>query len=230
MTFLDENELKKIKIQKEEIVQIKQKVENELTPYINGLRIIEADSKEFKIFKENYIDFIGKYKEKQKILDLLLQREDEGFKISSFSETGIELLFAYLGFIESIGNALVDILIMLVVANEIDFHIVCRNGRIKHVTSIKELEEERVSLSFKLQFLEDNDINTLTSFINSHMRNQIAHLNFTLRKNRIYIKSKRGRNTFAIPLVLKGLFNLITTFEVVEQLLNSLANERKISS
>jgi hypothetical protein len=97
-----------------------------------------------------------------------------------FSGPSIEyMLFAYLGIVETLGNTIVDIIIMLIIANGKDFHIESeyRTPRVKHVERIFDLN--RVPLATKLNFLRDNGIKTLPSMIDSKLRNDIAHLNFT---------------------------------------------------
>lgn len=215
------------KIKKGAIEKNLKNVKNEVTPFLDGIRILGAMSKEFQTFKKNYLEFTDKYKEKQKIISRFIDRNGERFKIP-ISEKEIDLLFMYLGLIESVGNTLVDIIIMLIVANGIDFHIECRNRRIKHTTSIKDLEKERVPLSYKMEFLEDNGIKTLTSIIDSHIRNQIAHLSFTIKQDKIYVKNKKNKEKLAIPLVFENIVTLLFASKDVEDLLISLADERKL--
>ena len=129
-------------------------------------------------------------------------------------------LFTYMGLVESIGNTLVNIVVMVLVANGRDFHIECRYAtpRIKHAISIKELEDERVPLTTKLNFLRDNGIKKLTAIIDSELRNEIAHLRFDFRKNRVVIKGKPASEIASagtVRLIYGCMITLISIAEAV---------------
>lgn len=207
------------KIMAREKNQIEQKVTSELTPFLDGIRGLGAQSRQFQLFKENYNYFIKKYKEKSEVLSLVLSKEE--ISITDISGK-IYLLFTYLGAIETLGNSMVNILVMTLVANGIDFHIESRftTPRIKHTTSIKELEKGKVSLGTKLNFLKDNNIKSLSSIIDKKLRNDIDHLNFSINKNDLCIRTKP-----VVPMVLVGLSELFVLFGVVTNLLISLGRD-----
>ena len=175
-------------IEKEE-EQIAEKIFSELEPYFKGILALDVKSKELQLFKENYNYFVHKFAEKLEVFSNLLIFKD--VPISDIRGQ-LTLLFGYLGTVESIGNAIVDFLVILLVANGIDFHIErkYRTPTIKHATLIRELEKDRVSLGTKLNFLRDNNIKTVPLIIDNELRNSIAHLNFTLKEKRIYIKGQ----------------------------------------
>jgi len=175
-------------IEKEE-EQIAEKIFSELEPYFKGILALDVKSKELQLFKENYNYFVHKFAEKLEVFSNLLIFKD--VPISDIRGQ-LTLLFGYLGTVESIGNAIVNFLVILLVANGIDFHIErkYRTPTIKHATLIRELEKDRVSLGTKLNFLRDNNIKTVPLIIDNELRNSIAHLNFTLKEKRIYIKGQ----------------------------------------
>ena len=124
-------------------------------------------------------------------------------------------LFTYLGTVETFGNTIVDIVVMLVIANGRDFHIECeyRTPRVRHVEGISDLR--KVSLTTKLNFLRDNGIRTLPSMIDSKLRNDVAHLNFTFDPDteEIFIRKKPARE-----VLLEGIKELNMVFEVYDEL------------
>lgn len=136
----------------------------------------------------------------------------------------IQRIFFYLGLVETVGNNFSNVLIMLVVANGIDFHVEYSHTtpRIKHVMSIKDLERpgEFVSLKTKLNFLQDNGMNQIVSVINSDLRNKIAHSDFEIKDNSICIKGKP-----AAELALENSFKLLTATNEVSHILQK--NERR---
>jgi hypothetical protein len=117
--------------------------------------------------------------------------------------------------VESIGNTVTDIIVMILVANGIDFHVesVHSTPRIRHVNSIEDLDKNRVPLTAKLNFLRDNQISVFPSVVDSELRNKIAHMDFEIRRNQIWIKGKPGSE-----VVTLAWCRLITAIETVEKL------------
>jgi len=175
--------------EKKELKEIKENIRKELEPFLDGIRTMGAMSRNFRLFKEAYKDFLRKHGRALSIAEVLLK-----VKVLPTNEVVEDLteLFTYMGLVESVGNSIVNIIVMLLVANGRDFHIECRytTPRIKHVVSMKDLEDERVPLTTKLNFLRDNGITELASIIDSDLRNKIAHLKFDVREDRIYINRK----------------------------------------
>ena len=93
-------------------------------------------------------------------------------------------LFHYLGLIESIGTTIVDMLVLLLVANGHSFHIERSYGlpRIDHAKSFEDLDSPNSSLGSKIAFLEKNELDFISKFIDRKLRNDIAHLEFNIDK------------------------------------------------
>jgi len=166
------------------------RIEAELEPFLNGIRTKEAD---WELFNGAYGDFKARFANVIRIKNLI-EKEGSTVDFSKVERTGeINALFLFLGYAEGLGNCFADILSMLLVANGRDFHIESRSTpRIKHVVSMNDLEKERVPLRTKLNFLEDNGVTVLNSIIDTDLRNRIAHLNFRVEKDKVYVKGKPG--------------------------------------
>ena len=210
-------------LEKQKIL-IEREITSELEPFLDGIRTIGTTSRDFGLFKEAYAYFENKYERKREILRHILRDAETEFQISSVKDK-IYMLFVYLGTVESVANAVVDILVMLLVANGRDFHIECRGyrtPRIRHVASIKDdLEEERVPLGTKLSFLRENGIKRFTSVVDSELRNAIAHLKFDIKKNEIFVKGQPAPDIF-----ITSWLELSIALGTAEKLLNQLAEER----
>jgi hypothetical protein len=104
-------------------------------------------------------------------------------------------VFSYIGLVESLGNSIVDLLVLLLVANGRDFHIEClrTTPRIKHALTIEDLEKEKVPLTTKLNFMRDNNLRFIASLIDTDLRNTIAHLKFETREAKSMLKAKREK-------------------------------------
>jgi hypothetical protein len=196
---------------------LRKKIVSELEPFFDSIRTKPAC---FEIFKQSYFEFISRSAKALKIMTKA---------IVDFLQAPYEtvLPFLYLGFVESAGNNDIDFLVMLLVANGVNFHIECRYGtpRIKHAYSMKDLEKERVPLTTKLNFLRENGIKTLPSILDSQLRNDIAHFKFEVRPDGIYIRKRRVKDLF------KNDFTKLTTaIRITDGCIFQLAKEKGIYS
>lgn len=179
---------------------IDSKVASEIEPFIDCLRI---EPKVYRKFASEYISF---FKRMARIGAIVVKLNEDAVKVHS----NLYDVFSYLGFIESYGNTLVDLLVVLVVASGNDFHIECQHTtpRIKHAETIDDLEDERVSLTTKLNFLRDKGFKTFASMLDTKLRNCIAHMKFEMKGDDIYLKGKhltKAKITNAIRQTMEAL-------------------------
>lgn len=207
-------------------ILLEQEITSELEPFITGMYTMGAESRNFRLFKEAYAYFQNKYERKREILRHIT-RDAETIQVSGVKDK-IYMLFVYLGAIESVANAMVDILVLLLVANGRDFHIECRGyrtPRIRHVLSIKDdLEKKWIPLGTKLSFLRENGIERFTSIVDSELRNAIAHLKFDIKEDEIFVKGQPAPAIF-----ITSWIELNMALESAEKLLNQLAKDRGLS-
>lgn len=207
----------------EELIE---KIRSELEPFLDGIRTEHAD---VELFKQAYSDFITRYKRARRLLDIIIP-DFEHLKILVKEDArlrDIYWLFLYLGLVESLGNCVVDMIVMLLVANGRDFHIECAHAtpRIRHAGSINDLEKERVPLTTKLNFLRDNGISTLASIVDSKLRNAIAHLKFDVKEDKIFIKGKP-----AFEVTYSSVEKLAGALMITEKWLRLLALKKGVFS
>ena len=169
--------------------ELSNRIQFELEPLLNGIRNADIRSREYRLFRAAYTNFRERHEQTKEIRNYPMKGL---FAKTHAVKDGIQWMFSYLGLIESLGTALADILIMLLVANGIDFHIERsrKSPRIKHVITMKDLEDEWVPLGVKLNFLSENGISTLSSIIDTKTRNKIAHMDFQVKGNQVLIKGK----------------------------------------
>jgi len=86
-------------------------------------------------------------------------------------------MLVYLGLVESLGTAFIDMALMLLIANGKEMHT--RGPYIKHVASLKELQ--KLDLAYKLSFLKSYGLPLFLNVINRQLRNDIAHLKFRIK-------------------------------------------------
>jgi hypothetical protein len=95
-------------------------------------------------------------------------------KVKSMSK-----MLAYLGLVESLGSTLMDIALLLLIANGLDVH--ARRGTLRHVTKLDELKN--VETGDKLQILKTEGLEIFRKIFNAELRNIVAHLKFTIGEN-----------------------------------------------
>lgn len=184
-------------LEDEDLKWINEKVARELEPFLDGLRIKSAT---YKAFRRTF----------QKSLPRIERARGIAMKLNAdFKKVKSELYatFSYLGFVESLGNTTVDLVVLLLIANGIDFHIECRHRtpRIIHATKVEDLERERVPLTTKLSFLRDNGLEVFASLIDTELRNKIAHMKFEVRGDRIFVDNKHLSGTQLLNSVRKTM-------------------------
>jgi len=111
--------------------EIANKIQSELEPFLSGLRNADVKSREYKLFRAAYTDFRERHERTKEIRNYPMRGL---FAKTHAVKDSIQWMFSYLGLVESLGTALADILIMLLAANGIDFHIdrSSKSPRIKH--------------------------------------------------------------------------------------------------
>ena len=195
-----------------------QKVLSELKPFVDRVRTREAD---VQLFKQAYLDHMKMTRRSSIIAEFITREREEPTKRPSVRDVIYEI-FCYLGLVESLGNSCVNIITMLLIANSRDFHIERMYGtpRIKHVVSLRDLEEERVPLTIKLNFLTQKGIRHFTEVIDTELRNAIAHLRFDVKEDKILWKGKQMHE-----VVITNSRKLLVVVLTVWTLLRELAED-----
>jgi len=133
---------------------------------------------EAKIFEYNCLEFYEKWKETRRISGFLRGLETQVHYPSDVYKSMNKLL-VYLGLVESLGVALLDMTLILLIASGEEVHT--RGPYTKHVKFFKELEG--IDLGYKLDLLEDEGLGLVKKLINRDLRNHIAHLKLRIQNN-----------------------------------------------
>lgn len=182
---------------KEELERIKKEFYLQLKPLIDSVIETNRNPQNSKIFHQNFSELRNRAEKIRQIYEYMadhLEALEE--ELVTVSESNVRYFFftafIFLGVVEITANYLADFIIAHLIATGQDFHIECayRTPRIKHVISLKELEEERVPLATKLNFIEDCGITIIRSIFDTKFRNDLAHMNFEIKDNRVYIRGK----------------------------------------
>jgi hypothetical protein len=206
---------------KKELEGIKKEYPLQLRPLLDSVMKGGRTSEKSKIFRQNLLEITAKIEKIQQIYEYMAQRIDAlAEELDTVAESSVryffDTAFLYLGVLEITGNFLADFVIVHLIANGHDFHVECayRTPRIKHVAYLKELEEERVPLTTKLNFIEDCGITIFRSIINTRLRNDIAHMNFEIKENTVYIRGKP-----AIDMINSSLSKMLTALDAHDSLM-----------
>jgi len=144
-------------------------------PRKRGVGVLPSPAEKFE---KNCLEFYEKWQESKRISEILRGLKTR-VEYPSDVYKSMSKLLVYLGLVESLGVALVDMALMLLIATGKEVHT--RGAFTKHVTSFKELAD--IDLGYKLDFLESEGLDLFKRFINRDLRNHIAHLKFTIENN-----------------------------------------------
>ena len=128
-------------------------------------------------FKQNFQELKEKWEEARRVSKIL--RGLKTIEYPSRKYESMSKMLSYLGLVESLGVTLADMVLILLIANGKEVHT--RGPMTKHVTKTRELE--KIDLTYKLAFLESEGLDIFRKFINTDVRNHIAHLKFTIENN-----------------------------------------------
>lgn len=202
------------KLQQRESGRLHQEMLSELGPFLKGIKKLQKPSKEYTAFAEAYSYFMSKLRDKKALFASMLPTK---YISSSNLEDNFYMLFLYLGMVESIGNTLTNMLVMLLVTNGRPFWCTHKKHRRK-IGSIKELENVGsalyISLGRKLDFLEKNGLREFTSVIDKDFRNDIGHLEFQVQNDIVYV---RGKDAYVEAFTHLGRLKLV--IDIIEELL-----------
>ncbi len=167
----------------------------------------------YEWFKRNCADFAERWEEAKKVSGILRDLKNlVAFENLPPKFKSMNKMLIYLGLVESLGIALADIVLVLLIANEREVHTGGRSP--KHVTKIKELED--ISLADKLDFLNREEVGIFSGFINKKTRNKIAHLDFTIDEDgKITTKGNSQQKQIDIDARMKDFWKGVHTLEVI---------------
>lgn len=200
------------RLAEEERKRLQTAISSELEPLLNGVKELDKSSQEYQFFRNAYLVYKNQVQDKKRLFSSMLPTK---FDVANLKDNFYSL-FLYLGLVESVGTKIVDIIILLLVANGHDFQ-----G--KRTVTMEQLEYSKnnyVSLGDKLRFLRDEGLSEVPSIIDKQFRNDIGHLNFQIRDGAAYIKED---NAFATAFI--NLVKLTTSVQIIDDLLIKLDSE-----
>jgi len=194
-------------LSKDELIQF----HSELNPLINRIKEMDETSENSQLLRNAYFSFQEKFDKAMKIYKAIEKQP--------LISPNFYLLYIFLGAVESVGNIVVNVLILLVVANGNIF----KDKNKKKYTKMEDFENKKVyvSLGEKLDFLKRHKITVINSGIDTELRNSIAHLNFEVKENEIFIRGKPAVNEVFI-----GMTKLMDVILTVSASLNMLAIQK----
>jgi hypothetical protein len=178
------------KIQKD--IEFQKKIKAELEPFLD--KIIKSPKTDIELVKDTLEKAIVPNSEMREQMEAVFQANTQIDENATIIQQ-IHEMFTYLGFVESLANLYVDILVMLIVASGKDFHIESTNDtpRVNHAMCIEDLQNNySTSLYTKLNFLRSRELKLFVSTIDSAriLRNDIAHFKIRLENGKILLRNK----------------------------------------
>lgn len=164
-----------------EFTQIKQEIEPSMT---RVLKLIGKRKREYVQLKENAVEWYGRFLKAIKISGKVSSIQKLRLVTEEPQLIATLKLFQYLGLVESIGATIVDMLVLLLIADGHHFHVerFREHPRIIHAKTFSDIGAPNSTLFDKLSFLENNKLKTTASLIDRKLRNDIAHLDFDINR------------------------------------------------
>lgn len=94
----------------------------------------------------------------------------------------VTLANRYLFYVETFGNFYVNIALLLLVGRGHALHLMpdYKHRYVRHATTLEDIESPTLSLAVKLDFLESHKLSFFKKWIDTTLRNRIAHADFTI--------------------------------------------------
>jgi hypothetical protein len=160
-----------------------------------------------EVWKENLHILQSRYEEAVDISNIL--RELKGEEYSDRNLMSMSKMLAYMGLIESLGVAMIDIVLMLMIKDGRYIHT--RAPYTRHIKRFKDLEH--IDLAYKLDFLRSEGFELFDNLINLELRNTIAHLKFTIDQGGQVRKKDMGRSPIDIDNAISKFWNCVDTLK-----------------
>ena len=131
-------------------------------------------SARYKIFWKNSNELEDKWDDAEEV-SIILRRLKGEVQYPNERLKSMSKMLAYLGLVESLGTTLMDVALLLFIANGTEVHT---RGLVRHVTKLEELKD--VDTGYKLKMLHDEGLDIFQKLFNQDIRNVIAHLKFKI--------------------------------------------------
>ena len=192
------------------------KLYREARPIISNLlsNILPAREKQgplptpHELFQKNCVDIYEKWNELGELSNILGDMKRD-VKYSTEKHKSIGNLLSFIGLVESLGNALADMLLILFIANGKVVH--ARLPYVRHVNSFLELRQ--VDLDYKLDFLKEENLSVISKILNLDLRNAISELKFSVDENGIIYD--RGNNVIQIDQHITDFWEGVDTLMIL---------------
>jgi len=205
--YLEESKRLRLKEKRELYAELS----SELQPFLEEIKKLPKDSSEYQNFRDACRDFKVQSQSKKQLFSSILPN---GLHVAKLKDN-LYSLFIYLGMVESVGKKMIDILVLVLVANG---HVFRANRTTP--STMQELDDDCIPLGTKLAFLKREGLPKVASVIDKQFRNDIAHLNFQIRDNAAYINGVDASGTALI-----NLYKLSDGVEIIDNLLVKLDTE-----
>ena len=133
-------------------------------------------------------------------------------------------VFEYLSAIETIGNSVINLVLLFLVAEGHDIHLAPdrQHSYVRHAITLEDLDSPTLSLAIKLDILDSLGYTLFSKWINRKLRNAIAHLDFEIDEvGSFFIIDKKGRKC-KFPLKEKIMENLEYSEEITKLIVEQL--------
>jgi hypothetical protein len=145
------------------------------------VKLMAGSGNRYDILWDNKDELLAIWNKSVEISEALKDmKSQDALNTLSPKTKALSKLFAYLGLVESLGVTLMDMSLILLIANGKEMHT-RKDGGLMHVSTLKDVH--KLNLNYKLGFLNENKLRFVGSLVNRQLRNDIAHLKFRIEEN-----------------------------------------------
>jgi len=161
-----------------------------------------------EIFQKNCVDIYEKWKEIAELSNILGDAKRD-VKYSTEEHKSFGKMLWFMGLVESLGNTLADMVLILFIANGKAVHSPL--PYVRHVNGFSELTQ--LDLDYKLNLLKEENVSVMSKILNLDLRNVIADLNFSVDENGII--NDRGNNVIQIDQHMADFWDGVDTLMIL---------------
>lgn len=197
-----------------EVQEKLEKMMREFAPFLDSVKPCGKRTHEYMQFKKDAGKLYKKIHRAENFVRIISEMKSSIISDQAKAQTLVKLL-GYLGLVESIGTAMVDFGLVLLILNNRFFHIESTRTApsIRHATSLKDFEDEFISLGAKLGFLEKNGLASFAKMIKRTLRNRIAHLKFDIDDSgNAFYRSGNRRKNVDIDSEIQSFYRTVAAF------------------
>jgi len=195
------------------------KTKEKLAKLFDNITIVESKigflETRYEIFKRNRPEMFKRWTDATMISETLkdMKIPEVSERLPSPKSASMNRMLVFLGLTESLGNAIADMVLMLLIVNGQEIHT--RGMPFRHIKRFEDLTD--LDMSSKTKILDDEELYIFKDILNTNIRNIVAHLKFRIDEKGVI--RDNGNSPIEIDEAIsnfwKGVYAIQMIFETI---------------